>query len=62
MPTIRANELDIYYEIHGDGPPIVNISGTGGDLRRMPPALNPLTKHFTVLSPPPVVRRRMPPP
>lgn len=50
MPTIRANQLDIYYEIHGDGPPILNISGTGGDLRRMPPALNPLTKHFSVLS------------
>jgi 3-oxoadipate enol-lactonase len=50
MPTLRADDLDIYYEIHGDGPPVVNISGTGGDLRRLPPRLNPLTKHFTVLS------------
>lgn len=50
MPIISANDLDIYYEIHGDGPPVVNISGTGGDLRRMPAALNPLTKQFTVLS------------
>ena len=50
MPIISANDLDIYYEIHGEGPPVVNISGTGGDLRRMPPTLNPLTKHFTVLS------------
>jgi 3-oxoadipate enol-lactonase len=50
MPVTRANGLDIYYEVHGEGPPVLNIGGTGGDLRRLPPSLNPLTKHFTVLS------------
>ncbi len=47
---MTANGLDIYYEIHGDGPPLLNIGGTGGDLRRMPASANPLTRSFTVLS------------
>ena len=50
MPTVNANGLDLYYEVHGDGPPVLNISGTGADLRRMPAALNPLAKSFTLLS------------
>lgn len=50
MPTVNANGLDIYYEIHGEGPPLLNIGGTGGDLRRMPTAANPLTQSFTTLS------------
>lgn len=50
MPVTRANGLEIYYEVHGDGPPVLNISGTGGDLRRLPPSLNPLTERFTLLS------------
>ena len=50
MPTVSANGLDLYYEIHGDGPAVLNISGTGGDLRRMPASANPLTRSFTVLS------------
>lgn len=50
MPRVNANGLDIYYELHGDGPPVLNISGTGGDLRTMPAAANPLTNSFRVLS------------
>lgn len=50
MPTANVNGLEIYYELHGDGSPLLNISGTGGDLRRAAPALNPLTRAFTVLS------------
>jgi 3-oxoadipate enol-lactonase len=48
--VVVANGLDLYYEIHGQGPPVLNIGGTGGDLRRMPPTLSPLVRHFTVLS------------
>jgi 3-oxoadipate enol-lactonase len=50
VPTVNVNGLDVYYEIHGDGPPLLNISGTGGDLRRMPPTLSPLTRSFTTLA------------
>ena len=50
VPRVNANGLDIYYELHGDGPPVLNIGGTGGDLRRMPASANPLARSFTVLS------------
>jgi 3-oxoadipate enol-lactonase len=51
MPSIRVRGLDMYYEIHGDGPPLLFISGTGGDLRQKPNISDsPLVKHFTVLS------------
>ena len=36
MPRIHANHLDLYYERAGDGPPLLFISGTGGDLRVKP--------------------------
>ena len=44
--------LDLYYEIHGldGGAPVLNIGGSGGDLRRTFPDLLPLNKHFQVLS------------
>lgn len=31
MPTIRANDIDIYYEIHGEGEPVVLIAGLNSD-------------------------------
>jgi 3-oxoadipate enol-lactonase len=36
MPFARVRDLDIYYEIHGTGPRVLTISGTGGDLRHNP--------------------------
>lgn len=36
MPTVRANGIDIYYELAGEGPRLLFISGTGGDLRTKP--------------------------
>jgi 3-oxoadipate enol-lactonase len=36
MPFARVRDLDIYYEIHGSGPRVLTISGTGGDLRHNP--------------------------
>lgn len=31
MPIIRANDIDIYYEIHGEGEPVVLIAGLNSD-------------------------------
>jgi pimeloyl-ACP methyl ester carboxylesterase len=31
MPTIRANDINIYYEIHGEGEPLVLIAGLNSD-------------------------------
>lgn len=49
MSTIEANGIEIYYEIHGSGPPLLMISGTGNDLRHSMPDRSPLNKHFEVL-------------
>jgi 3-oxoadipate enol-lactonase len=46
MPFAAVNGIDIYFELHGTGPPLLNISGTGNDLRRSPAALNPVNKAF----------------
>lgn len=50
MPTVAVNGIDIYYELHGDGPPLLNISGSGNDLRRSPASVLPLNQVFQTLS------------
>ena len=40
----------MYHEVHGKGPRLLYIGGTGGDLRVTPMAGHPLTRHFTVLA------------
>ncbi len=51
MPTARANDLNIYFERAGSGPPLLFISGTGGDLRAKPNVFDgPLPKAFDVLA------------
>jgi 3-oxoadipate enol-lactonase len=36
MPFVQVRDIDVYYELHGAGPRVVLISGTGGDLRVNP--------------------------
>jgi len=31
MPTVRSHDLDIYYEVTGDGPPLLFAHGAGGN-------------------------------
>jgi len=51
MPGIRVRDIEIYYEIHGSGPRLFFIGGSGGDLRDKPGVFDgPLTRNFTVLS------------
>ena len=49
MPFAAVNGIDVYFELHGAGPPLLNISGTGNDLRRSPAAPNPVNKAFETL-------------
>ena len=48
MPFITVNGIQLYYEIDGDGPPLLIISGTGADLRNPRPA-NPTLNGFRVV-------------
>lgn len=51
MSTIRANGIDLYHEIHGQGPRLLFISGTGSDLRMRPNVFDgPLVASFEVLA------------
>lgn len=52
MPKIRVGDIDIYYERGGDAglPRLLYISGTGGDLRLRPRALDgEWPRHFDTL-------------
>ena len=51
MPHITARGLQVYYEIAGDGPRLLFIGGTGGDLRVRPNVFDrSLPNSFTVLA------------
>ncbi len=51
MPFISVRDIQMYYEIHGTGPPLLSISGTGGDLRRSPNIFEmPIARHFKILA------------
>ena len=47
MPIATVRDLDLYFELHGSGPPLLNISGSGGDLFMTAPDQNPLNNAFT---------------
>jgi len=49
MPTDRVRDIDVYWERVGDGPPLLFIGGSGGDLRQKPNVLDgPFPRHFDV--------------
>ena len=51
MPTAKVRDLEVYYERAGEGPPLLFISGTGGDLRNKPNQFDgPLARSFDLLS------------
>jgi 3-oxoadipate enol-lactonase len=51
MPVTTVNGLSLYFERAGSGPPLLFISGTGGDLRNKPNVFDgPLAKGFDLLA------------
>lgn len=48
VPIAALNDIDIYFELHGDGPPLLNIGGSGQTLANSQPEVSPLNAHFTV--------------
>jgi 3-oxoadipate enol-lactonase len=51
MPFTDVRHIRMYYEIHGTGPRLFFINGTGGDLRRKPGIFDsPLARHFEILA------------
>ena len=50
MPTVQANEIEIYYEEHGEGPPLLLIMGWGGNAATWKPQLPGLAERFHVIA------------
>ncbi|UCD09873.1 MAG: alpha/beta hydrolase [Dehalococcoidales bacterium] len=50
MPEIRVNDINMYYEIHGEGEPLVLIMGLGGDNFRWFRILPLFAENFQVLT------------
>ncbi|NQU18832.1 alpha/beta fold hydrolase, partial [bacterium] len=49
MPTVETNNINCYYEIHGQGRPLVLIAGLGSDSQSWQSVLVELAKHFKVV-------------
>jgi 3-oxoadipate enol-lactonase len=51
MPTADLGDVTLQYEVSGDGPPLLVVSGTASDLRRAPSIFSSaLVRHFTVMA------------
>ena len=49
MPFVRANDIEIYYEVHGEGVPIVCVGGLGTDISLWKDYIKPLSKDYKVI-------------
>ncbi len=49
MPTAQLNGIDVYYEVHGSGPRLLLLNGSGGTIIGAAPMIQKLTEHFEVL-------------
>ena len=50
MPKVKVNDIQIYYEVHGEGFPLVMIYGSTGRLDGWDPRLvEGLSKHFKLV-------------
>lgn len=50
MPILRTNGVDTYYEVHGEGTPLVLIHGIGACHRLWKPQIEPFSKHMKVVT------------
>ncbi len=50
MPKIKANEVEIYYEIHGNqGPPLLLIMGLASDSSHFSMQIGKLSQYYKVI-------------
>lgn len=49
MPNVHVNGINLYYELHGSGPPLVLVAGLTCDTLFWTPLLPEFQKHFQVL-------------
>lgn len=49
MPRVTVNDINMHYEVHGTGDPVVLIQGLGGNHTFWYPNLPELKKHFRIV-------------
>ena len=50
MPLIAVNDVQLYYESHGSGAPLVVLGGLGLDVSEMGKLTGPLAERFRVIA------------
>ena len=50
MPLIAVNDVQLYYESHGSGAPLVVLGGLGLDVSEMGKLTGPLAERFRVIT------------
>ena len=51
MPQLIIDDTSLYYELHGNGPPLMLIAGLASDSQSWQPVVPPLARHFTLILP-----------
>ena len=49
MPTLKVNDIQMYYEIHGEGKPLLLIGGLGLDLSELQSMSGWLAQRYQVI-------------
>jgi len=49
MPTARVNGINLYYERHGSGDPLLWIGGLGANVREIPYLIESYAQHYTFI-------------
>lgn len=52
MPKVEINDIEMYYEVHGEGTPVVIINGYGGTSEgweSVSPLITDLSRHYKVI-------------
>lgn len=50
MPKMQVGSVELYYELHGSGDPVVLIGGLAGDCRAWKPQIEVLSKDYRILA------------
>jgi pimeloyl-ACP methyl ester carboxylesterase len=51
MPNTVLNGVDLYYEIHGKGTPLMLVAGLASDSQSWQPVISDLSRHYLVITP-----------
>ncbi len=51
MPNVKLNHIDLYYEIHGKGKPLMLIAGLASDSQSWQPVIETLSRHYLIITP-----------